>query len=149
MENIVWKISRFEELSVEELYGILHLRTDAFVMEQNVAYQDMDYKDQRAIHVHGYIDGKLVGYCRVFKAGDYFDEVSIGRVIIDRQFRGQGYAHDLMRQVLKWIETEWNDRRVTISAQAHLENFYEQHGFFRVGENYIEDTIPHVKMRLM
>lgn len=146
-KRIEWKVSTFEKLTTEELYGILHLRTDAFVMEQHVPYQDMDYKDQRAVHIHGYIDGRLAAYCRIFKAGDYFDEVSIGRLIIDREYRLQGYGHDLTSKALEWIKSEWNETRIAISVQAHLEKFYESHGFKRVGESYIEDTIPHIKMK--
>ena len=146
-QDIVWKASRFEQLSVNELYSILHLRTDVFVMEQNCPYQDMDYKDQKAVHIYGYIGDKLMAYSRVFKAGDYFEEASIGRVIIGREYRKYGYGHDLMKKVLEWMDSEWGVNRITISAQAHLEKFYDAHGFSRVGENYMEDGIPHVKMK--
>lgn len=147
MKKIInWKINTFEELSVDTLYAILHLRTKVFVMEQNAPYLDMDYKDQEALHLHGHIDGELIAYCRLFSAGGYFEEASIGRVIIAEEYRKFGYGHELMKKAIEVMEQILRETAITISAQQHLKGFYEAHGFSQVGEMYIEDTIPHIRM---
>ncbi|GAB6009212.1 GNAT family N-acetyltransferase [Dysgonomonas reticulitermitis] len=143
---IIWKVSAFDELSTGELYAILHLRGKVFVVEQNAPYLDPDYKDQKALHLHGYIDDKLVAYCRLFKAGDYFEEASIGRVIIAGEYRKYGYGHELMKKAIEITEEVLQETAITISAQQHLKRFYETHSFYQVGEMYIEDTIPHIRM---
>ncbi|MFV0536499.1 MAG: GNAT family N-acetyltransferase [Dysgonomonas sp.] len=143
---IIWKVSTFDELSTDELYALLHLRGKVFVMEQNAPYLDMDYKDQKALHLHGYIDDELIAYCRLFKSGGYFEEASIGRVIVAEEFRKYGYGHDLMRKAIEITEEVLQERAITISAQQHLKRFYETHNFLQIGEMYIEDTIPHIRM---
>ncbi len=143
---IIWKVSAFEELSIDDLYAILHLRGKVFVMEQNAPYLDMDYKDQNALHLHGYIDGKLIAYCRLFKSGGYFEEASIGRVIVEEEFRRYGYGHELMTKAIEVTEEILQETAIKISAQHHLKRFYETHGFSQIGEMYIEDTIPHIRM---
>lgn len=143
---IIWKVSTLEDLSTDELYAILHLRGKVFVMEQNAPYLDMDYKDQKALHLHGYIDGELIAYCRLFKSRDYFEEASIGRVIIVEECRKYGYGHELMKKAIEITEEIFRETAITISAQQHLKKFYETHGFSQIGEMYIEDTIPHIRM---
>ncbi len=144
---IVWKVSAFGELSTDELYAILHLRGKVFVMEQNAPYLDMDYKDQKALHLHGYIDGELIAYCRLFKSGDYFEEASIGRVIIVEECRKYGYGHELMKKAIEVTEEILRETAITISAQQHLKAFYEGHGFGQTSEMYLEDSIPHIEMK--
>lgn len=141
-----WKISTFEELSADELYAILHLRGKVFVVEQDVPYLDMDYKDQKALHLHGYINGVLIAYCRLFKPGYYFEEASIGRVIIAEEFRKYGYGHQLMKRAIEVMEDTLHETTIAISAQQHLKRFYETYNFFQVGDMYIEDAIPHIRM---
>ncbi len=143
---IVWKVSAFEELSTDELYAILHLRTKVFVVEQNAPYLDMDYKDQKALHQHGYIDGVLVAYCRLFKPGYYFEKASIGRVIVAEECRKYGYGHELMKKAVEVVANIFHETAITISAQQHLKEFYETHYFFQIGDAYIEDSIPHIRM---
>jgi ElaA protein len=145
-KSIVWKVSTFGELSTGELYAILHLREKVFVVEQNCLYLDPDYKDQKALHLHGYIDDELVAYCRLFKAGDYFKEASAGRVIIAEEYRKYGYGHELMKKAIEVMTEALHETAITISAQQHLKRFYETHSFCQVGEMYIEDTIPHIRM---
>jgi ElaA protein len=145
-KSIVWKVSTFGELSTGELYAILHLRGKVFVMEQNAPYLDMDYKDQKALHLHGYIDDELVAYCRLFKATDYFEQASIGRVIIAEEYRKYGYGHELMKKAIELMTEVFHETAIAISAQQHLKRFYETHSFCQVGEMYIEDTIPHIRM---
>lgn len=147
MEKIKWEVSPFDGLDVYSLYQILRLRSEVFIMEQNAPYQDLDEKDYKAVHLLGYIDDELVAYSRIFKAGDYFEEASIGRVIISAVHRKKGYGHILMDKSISLLDILLHERNITISAQAHLKQFYENHGFEQVGEEYIEDTIPHIQMK--
>lgn len=146
-KEIVWKISSFKDLSTDELYTILRLRCKIFIVEQNAPYLDTDNKDQKALHLHGYIDGELIAYCRLFKQGDYYNEGSIGRVIIAEEFRKYGYGHDLIKKALEIEATHFNSKGIVISAQAHLQNFYGIHGFVSYGDLYLEDGIPHIRMK--
>jgi len=147
VKEIFWKIDTFESLSTEALYKILKLRSQVFVVEQNAVYQDMDGKDQKALHLQGYSGDKLVAYCRLFKSGDYFDEASIGRVVVPTLYRKQKYGWLLIEKAIQTIHTELNEDIILISAQLYLKGFYESHGFRQVSEEYLEDGIPHIKMR--
>lgn len=145
--ELTWKVSKFNELTTSELYDILHLRCKIFVVEQNAPYLDMDYKDQKALHLQGWLDGKLIAYCRIFKAGDYFSEACIGRVIVDKEHRKYGYGHDLMKNAIELEKVVFDETRITISAQLYLQKFYECHGFKRTSDIYLEDGLPHIQMR--
>lgn len=144
--GIQFKIRAFTELSIEELYQILQLRSEVFVVEQNCVYQDMDGKDKKAIHVIGKFEDKLVAYTRIFKAGDYFENASIGRVVVDANYRDRKWGHDLIRESISAIQHHFGESQITISAQLYLQKFYESHGFVVVGETYLEDGIPHIEM---
>lgn len=144
---IQFKIKRFNELSIVELYQILQLRSEVFVVEQNCVYQDIDGKDEKAIHVLGYYEGVLAAYSRLFKPNDYFEQSSIGRVIVKEIFRDKKFGHDLMRASIEVIQNLFQETNITISAQLYLQKFYESHGFVTVGESYLEDDIPHIEMR--
>lgn len=144
--KIKFKISAFKALSVEDLYQILQLRSEVFVVEQNCVYQDIDGKDQKAIHVIGEYDNKVVAYTRIFKPGDYFENASIGRVVIDASYRDRKWGHDLIKESITSIEDHFGKSPITISAQLYLQKFYESHGFVVVGETYLEDGIPHIEM---
>jgi ElaA protein len=144
---IQFKIKPFPELSSNELYQILQLRSEVFVVEQNCVYQDIDGKDQKAIHVLGYSEGILVAYSRLFKPKDYFEYASIGRVIVKASHRDQKLGHELMRVSIDAITTLFQETKITISAQLYLQKFYESHGFVVVGESYLEDDIPHIEMK--
>lgn len=144
--GIQFKTSAFKELSTEELYQILQLRSEVFVVEQNCVYQDIDGKDKKAIHVIGEFEDKIVAYTRIFKAGDYFENASIGRVVVDANYRDRKWGHDLIRESISAIERRFGESPITISAQLYLQKFYESHGFVVVGETYLEDGIPHIEM---
>ena len=144
--KIQWQIRRFEALSLTELYQILQLRSQVFVVEQNCVYQDIDGKDYKALHLLGKYDEKVVAYARIFKPGDYFDEASIGRVVIDTNHRDKKWGHDLMREAIGGIETYFTETRIVISAQLYLQQFYERNGFVKTSEMYLEDEIPHIRM---
>ena len=144
---IEWKIKRFEALSVRELYSLLQLRSEVFVVEQNCVYQDIDGKDEKALHLLGDYEGKIVAFARLFKAGDYFDNASIGRVVIDANYRDKKWGHDLMKKAIAGIEHYFGETEITISAQLYLHKFYESHGFVQTSEMYLEDDIPHIEMK--
>lgn len=146
-QEIKWKIKPFEALSLHELYSILELRSLVFVVEQNCVYQDIDNKDQKAIHLLGEIEGKLVAYARLFDAGIYFENTSIGRGIVHPDARSQKLGHQLMQKAIEQIKIQFDKEQITISAQLYLQKFYESHGFVTTSEMYLEDDIPHIEMK--
>jgi ElaA protein len=147
MNATQWKIKRFEALSLSELYSVLQLRSEVFVVEQNCVYQDIDGKDQKAIHLIGEYEGKTVAYARLFKPNDYFENASIGRVIVKPEYRALKIGHELMTEAINAINKLFNETQITISAQLYLKNFYESHGFVQTSEMYLEDDIPHIEMK--
>lgn len=144
---IHWKIKAFEDLSVNELYDILRLRSAIFVVEQNCVYLDPDGKDKLALHLYGEFEGKIVAHSRLFKAGISFDNSSIGRVTVDANYRDRKWGHDLMRESIAGIKLHFNESKITIGAQLYLKKFYESHGFVQTSEMYLEDDIPHIEMK--
>jgi ElaA protein len=145
--DLKWKIKRFEALSTVELYNLLQLRSEVFVVEQNCVYQDIDGKDQKALHLIGEDDGQTVAYTRLFKPNDYFEESSIGRVLVKETYRDKKLGHILMQEAIQAIATEFGQTKITISAQLYLKKFYESHGFIQTSETYLEDDIPHIEMK--
>jgi ElaA protein len=139
-------IKKFSELRTQELYEILQLRSEVFVVEQDCVYQDIDFKDQKAMHILGYKNEILVAYTRIFKPGDYFTEASIGRVVVVEKERKFGYGHQIMKASIIAIQDFFSEKIIKISAQKYLKNFYESHAFIQVGEEYLEDGIPHIAM---
>lgn len=139
-------VKNFEELHIDELYALLRLRAAVFVVEQDCVYQDVDNKDQKALHVMGFEGDQLVAYTRLFGGGDYFDKPSIGRVVVDETARGKAFGHGILRASIETIETRFGKQPIEISAQTYLEKFYNDHKFRAVGETYLEDGIPHVRM---
>ncbi|WP_281991641.1 GNAT family N-acetyltransferase [Aquimarina aggregata] len=144
--SINFRVKRFEEIEALELYKILRLRAEVFVVEQDCVYQDIDNKDQKALHVIGYKNDQIVAYTRLFKGGDYFENASIGRVVVSQKERQFGYGHDLIRVSIEAIEKHFKTTEIKISAQTYLKKFYESHGFSQIGEEYLEDGIPHIAM---
>ena len=140
------EIKNFKELSIQELYALLQLRSEVFVVEQDCVYQDLDGKDSKAIHIIGKKGNKIVAYTRVFALGDYFPEASIGRVVVKKDQRQYGYGKTIMEASIKAIEEQLNTKTIRISAQTYLLKFYNSLGFQAEGEEYLEDGIPHVSM---
>lgn len=138
----------FEQLNTKELYDLLQLRSEVFVVEQDCVYQDIDGKDKKAFHVLGYKNKNLVAYTRIFKSGDYFKEASIGRVVVKETQRQYGYGYDIMNASVEAIQRHFKTSDIRISAQTYLKRFYNNLGFKEVGEEYLEDGIPHVNMLL-
>ncbi|MFD0990509.1 GNAT family N-acetyltransferase [Mariniflexile jejuense] len=140
------QVKTFSQLTLQELYSILQLRSDVFVVEQDCVYQDIDGKDEKALHVLGFKNDKLIAYTRLFKSGDYFENASIGRVVVAKNERAFKYGYDLMKASIEAIETHFNEKKIKISAQAYLKTFYNNCGFIEFGEEYLEDNIPHIAM---
>jgi len=136
----------FSELNTTELYEILQLRSEVFVVEQDCVYQDIDFKDQKSLHIIGYKNNKIVAYTRIFKPGDYFDNASIGRVLVVASERKYGLGHELMKASITAIKKHFKVTKITVSAQKYLKKFYETHLFTQIGEEYLEDGIPHIRM---
>lgn len=144
MLNIYTKT--FQELTTNELYQILQLRSEVFVVEQDCVYQDIDGKDAKALHVLGIKNDILVAYTRIFKPGFYFEEASIGRVVVKKTERKHQYGYDIMRASMEAIKNTYNETTIKISAQTYLKTFYTNLGFQEVGDGYLEDGIPHIGM---
>ena len=137
-------VKKFEELTLNELYEILRVRSDVFVVEQNCVYQDVDNVDQDSYHVYMKENGKIVAYLRVVDKDKRLDEVSLGRVIARYRRRGLGSA--IMKTGIAVAKEKFHAKRLQIGAQAWAQPFYESVGFRRISDEYMEDGIPHVYM---
>lgn len=135
----------FDELTTHELYELLRIRTDVFVVEQDCVYQDMDYDDQPSVHLWlTDEEDRIVALCRVCPAGTHMEEVSIGRVITTE--RGKGYGKQIMLAGIEVAKKDFGAKRIDIEAQEYAKGFYEQVGFRQSSEQFILDGIPHIKM---
>ncbi|MFC5523398.1 GNAT family N-acetyltransferase [Polaromonas jejuensis] len=146
MSVITWRFVPFDALTSRELYELLQLRSEVFVVEQACVFQDMDGADTQAMHLLGTAEGRLAAYARCFAAGVKFAEASIGRVVTRDAVRGSGAGHVLMKQAIACLTQYWGPQAIRIGAQARLEPFYRQHGFTASGAPYSEDGIPHIEM---
>lgn len=142
----IWKCKKFDELTVHELYDILRLRSEVFVVEQHCVFLDMDNKDQQCLHVCGWHDGRLAAYTRLVPAGVSYDEASIGRVITSAAARGTGAGRELMNRSIVLLYDAWGVQPIRLGAQLYLKKFYASFGFEQVSEVYMEDGIPHIEM---
>lgn len=146
---ILFITKAFNELSNTELYQLLQLRSEVFVVEQNCVYLDMDNKDEKSYHVLGYENGKLVACTRLVPQGvSYQSEPSIGRVVTHPSVRQSGYGKLLMEYSIAKTKKLFNSSVIMIGAQSYLDRFYQNLGFVPEGEEYLEDDIPHRTMRL-
>ena len=136
----------FSELTTAELYELLRVRSEVFVVEQNCVYQDLDGDDQASIHLWLTEDDRIVAMCRVCPAGTHMQEISIGRVITT--VRGKGYGRQMMLAGIEAAKEHFGATRIEIEAQQYAKPFYEQVGFRQSSEPFILDDIPHIKMTL-
>lgn len=143
----VFETKTFEELSKIELYQLLALRNEVFIVEQDCPYQDVDFKDQKAWHLLGKINDEIVAYSRLFKPKDYMEQASIGRVIVKQPYRHKKIGVDLMIKAIDYLQNA-GFMTIDISAQVYLLKFYGSLGFESISAHYLEDDIPHVLMRL-
>lgn len=148
MNDPIWICKIFDALTVSELYNVLKLRSEVFVVEQNCVYQDADGKDAASHHLCGWLHNQLVAYCRILPPGLSYPEASIGRVLTHMAHRKDGYGKQLMMQAIKKTYTLYPDSSIKIGAQQYLLAFYNNLGFQTLGEPYLEDDIPHVTMIL-
>lgn len=143
---MTYKQKSFHDLSPTELYEILKLRSEVFVVEQNCIFQDMDDKDQKAQHLMGFYENELVAYTRLYDRNQYYQEASIGRVVVSPRHRNLNFGHDLIKKSIETIDRLFGVTNIRIGAQCYLQKFYESHGFIIDGATYMEDGIPHVEM---
>jgi ElaA protein len=146
--NLNWVFKKFEELSAAELYSIMQLRNEVFVVEQNCVYQDADDKDQKSMHLCGWDGDKLVAYTRIIPQGISYAEASIGRVVTAPAYRKTGAGRQLMKESISRCFSEFNCTAIKIGAQLYLNNFYTSLGFVQCSGEYLEDGIPHIEMLL-
>ena len=151
--NTIWQTKRFSELSLNQLYDVLKLRVDVFVVEQTCFYPDLDSdknlldRHPQTLHLLGYQSEQVVAYLRILPKGQSYPEhVSIGRVVTAPQARGDGLGHELMTEGITLCQQYFPNESIKISAQQHLKAYYQVHGFTQVSEMYLEDDIPHIAM---
>lgn len=143
-----WKLKMFESLTANEIYKILQARVDVFVVEQNCPYREIDGIDQVSMHLFLENEGEIIAYARVIPKNILYKEPSIGRVLVHKDFRGNGYAKEVLTQAIAVIKNEWEDTTIKLHGQVYLRDFYRSFGFQEVTEEYLEDGIPHVDMVL-
>lgn len=136
---------RFDQLTANELYEILRVRAEVFVVEQNIIYQDMDFKDMRSTHLFYTDNERILSYLRIIDAGVKYPEYSIGRVLTIKEHRNQGLSRNLVIKALSMIR-ESSDWPVKIEAQSYLKDFYESIGFVPISDEFILEGIPHIGM---
>jgi ElaA protein len=146
--SITWNCKRFEELTPQELYAALRLRSEVFVVEQNCVFLDMDDKDEKCLHLLGWQDGLLAAYTRLVPAGVSFPETSIGRVVTSPKMRKTGIGKILMKESIERCNIIFGKTPIRIGAQLYLQRFYESFGFQQASEVYDEDGIDHIEMIL-
>lgn len=144
--SIVWKIKPFSKLSTEELYQILKIRQQVFIVEQTCYYLDADGYDQQAVHIWAEKEGEILAYSRVFEPGIKYKEASIGRVLTNPNYRKNNLGKILIRFSINTIESRFRTQSIRISAQDYLLRFYSEFGFQDTGKKYLEDDIPHTEM---
>ena len=142
-------IKNFQDLSNTEIYQILRLRSEVFVVEQECIYQDIDNKDKKAVHIFLKEKNEIIAYSRVFKEKEYFENPSIGRVVVANKRRMYGVGKKIMNISIDYIKKNIKAKSIEISAQKYLKKFYSNLGFIQEGDEYLEDNIPHLRMFLI
>ena len=141
-----WNCKTYKNLTLDEFHDLIQLREIVFVVEQDCPYLDVDGKDKKAFHVIGKLNNKIVATARILPQGVSYDEVSIGRVVVSPKVRGKNIGKQLMEQSMLFVKENFGNVSVRISAQTYLLKYYESFGFKTVGEEYLEDNIPHREM---
>lgn len=146
--KLKWYIKDFNELSLQELYDLMALRQEVFVVEQDCPYLDADGKDLESYHVLAYAGKELQACARIVNAGVSYPEVSVGRVIAKENNRRKGMGTELMQRCHEFAKNELKAQKLRISAQCYLDGFYKKLGYADTGKHYLEDDIPHQEMTL-
>ncbi len=141
-----WKIKKFKDLDIEELYDILALRSEIFVVEQDCVFQECDGKDKSSYHLFCEDNGEVVAYSRILPKGVSYDETAIGRVVVKKSHRGRGLAREMMLKAIDFVEADLKENNIKLQAQSYLIEFYKSCGFKQISEEYLEDNIPHIDM---
>lgn len=144
--NPIWHFKKFNELTPEELYEILRLRNEVFVVEQQCIYNECDGKDYLCLQLWCTLDDKIVASCRIVPPGVSYDEPSFGRIVSHPAYRHLKLGHQMMNYILEIAKNHYKTTKMRISAQVYLGKFYEKYGFKQVSEQYLEDTLPHMEM---
>lgn len=144
---ISWHCKHFSDLSTREFHDLIQLRINVFIIEQNCPYPELDNKDLDSFHIFGINEnGQTIAVSRIVKPGVSYDEISIGRVATDTNFRQTRSGIQLMEFTIKMIHEKFGLVPIRISAQEYLKSFYEKFGFVKVSDSYLEDDIPHIEM---
>ncbi|GFP75849.1 GNAT family N-acetyltransferase [Clostridium fungisolvens] len=143
---MIWKIKTFDQLTGEEVYKLLKLRSEVFVVEQNCIYLDPDGKDKYSYHLYLEDEGEIVACTRLLNKGVAYRQASIGRVIVKKDYRGKGISREMLLKAINFIEETMKETEIKIQAQAYLFDFYGSLGFKAISEEYLEDGIPHIDM---
>lgn len=144
-----WNFKTFNELTINEFHNILQLRINVFVVEQDCPYEELDSKDKKALHLFAFAEDTpdtIVAYTRIFKPGDYYKEAAFGRVVVHPDFRKQQLGYELIKKTISAIEENFNTSTIKIGAQTYLQKFYQSFSFKQIGDEYMEDGIPHIHM---
>ena len=141
-----WKIKKFDELTTKELYEILRICAEVFVVEQDCVYQDLDSKDEDAYHLFGEEKGDVVSYLRILQKGVVYQETAIGRVLTKKSYRKKWLSREMVQRAIDFITNDIVENEIRISAQAYLLKFYESFGFETTSDVYLEDGIEHIEM---
>lgn len=146
-----WILKSFTQLTADELYAILALRNQVFICEQQCAYQDLDNIDQKALHLFAKDNEnqQVIAYARLLPQGVVFPQASIGRVMVAKEYRGEGIAHQLIKEAISMTFKQFDIDAIKIMAQSYLVSFYQSHSFVIDSESYLEDNIPHIDMLLV
>lgn len=143
---MVWKIKKFDELNAEEIYEILKIRNQVFIVEQQCPYLDCDGRDMKSYHLFLENNNEIAAYLRIIEKGVSYNEISIGRVLVNSKYRGKGLARDMMKEAIGYISNQLNETSIRIEAQAYLIDFYKSLGFKQTSKVFLEDNIPHIEM---
>lgn len=138
----------FDQLELKQLYSILKARVDVFVLEQNCAYQEIDGIDEKCMHLFEEENGEIISYCRLIPREVLYEEPSIGRILVQKKYRGENRARPLIEEAIRILKEELNANEIKIHGQVYLQKFYESFGFKGVTDVYLEDGIPHIDMLL-
>ena len=145
---IEWTCKKFNELSPYEIYDVLRLRSEVFVVEQNCIFLDMDNADQQCFHLIGRLGDEVAAYTRLVPPGVFYMQPSIGRVVTAKKFRGHTFGYELMEESIKRCRDLFGNYDIKIGAQLYLKKFYSSFGFNQISDTYLEDGIEHIYMLL-
>ena len=138
-----WKLKKFDDLTISELYGILKLRSEVFVVEQDCIYQDLDDKDKPAYHLFLQDENEVVAVLRILPENVSYEDMAIGRVVVKKSYRGRGISRVMMQKAIDFIVNDLGKTRIKLSGQAYLVEFYQSFGFRKVSDCYLEDGLDH------